>query len=172
MAKSADAKIVNEVVARLRKEQKLYPGAKPHPRAATLALPDGAPAPESVRAWAAFDERYPSPNSERRSEVAIAKARGEMIVKPMKAVFQYACVETVQEELEGDDEALKYVKELARDLTKRFPGFGVLLDPDEQPDRILWLGGKGAPLLLWYEDDDVERREPFGEWVREIFAND
>jgi hypothetical protein len=172
MAKSSDVKIVEELVARLKKDARLYPSAKPHPRASALKLPSGELAHESLRAWAALDDRYPTPNSERRSNVKIAKPNGELIVKPMKAVFQWACVDSIKEEIEDDEDTLTYVKELAADLTKRFPGSGVLLDPDEQPDRILWLRAKGAPLLLWYEDDDVERQEPFGEWVRDIFAHD
>ncbi|MEO7331298.1 MAG: hypothetical protein ABI193_22165 [Minicystis sp.] len=137
---------------------------EPHPKAAGLLLPDRSPAPAVLRAWAAFDNRYPEPSAGRRGSLPIANAAGKVAAKPMKSILREVCIESIREELEGDRETLKYLRELVAGFTLEFPGYGVMLDPGETPDRVLWFGPEG-PLLLWYEDDAFARRESFSAWV-------
>ncbi len=164
---SESAKRVEEIVSQLRNDPSTYPVAQPHPRAAALTMPDGSPAPECIRAWAAFDERYPAPYSAHRGEVPIADARGQLLVITMQAAFEWVCVDSIRAEIEDDEATLEHVEQLAVELAERFPGYGVLLDRETQPDCILWLGPAGEATLLYYEHDEVDRREPFEEALRQ-----
>jgi hypothetical protein len=49
--------VIEAAVARLRAAG-CGADAEPHPRAGELVLPDGRPAPDCVRRWAAFDNHY------------------------------------------------------------------------------------------------------------------
>src|SRR5689334_22217360 len=57
-----------------------YVDREPVKRAADLALPDGTPVGESLRAWAAFDNRYPTLRSAWRGEQPIADAEGRLLL--------------------------------------------------------------------------------------------
>jgi hypothetical protein len=162
-----------ELVTRLRQTPAAYSSQRPaaHPKAASLVLPDGSRAPAALRAWAAFDNRYPSELSERRSDLVIADRKGVVKARPMKAILAFVCVDSIRDELEGDREGLAYVRNLARGFAAKLPGFGVLLAPDDQPDRILWLPPKGTrAIVMRYEDDRFDVRIPFADWVRGLFA--
>jgi hypothetical protein len=145
---------------------KREPKKKPHPKAAKLTMPDKSPAPEALRAWAAISDCYPD------SDQAIATPQGVVIAKPMKKILLYVCYESIADELDCDDETLEYVKELARDFAEEMPGYGVILEPEQHPDRVLWIPpsraerDKREPMVIWYEDDAFERREPFKSWSR------
>jgi hypothetical protein len=160
-----------ELVASLHADPQRY-GATPvpHPRAAGLFLPDRSPAPDALRTWATFDERFPGPLSRRRSDVVIADAKGKVLALPMKKVLREVCLESIRDELEGDDETIAYLKGLITDFVEKFPGYGVMLDPDETPDRVLWLTPSSA-TVIWYEHDSFARREPFEEWVTGLFTS-
>ena len=115
-----DAAEVARLVDRLRRSPDEYAVATPHPLAAGLTLLGGAPAPVSVRAWAAFDDRWPDPFSSGRGKIAIATAEGVLITRPMVEIFRYACLESIAAEIEGDDATREYLEELG-DLSKREP---------------------------------------------------
>jgi hypothetical protein len=161
--------LLDELIARLRRDTHAYStDVAPHPKAAELRLPDKSLAPASVRAWAAFDNRYPTYLSHRRSDVVIADAKGKVLAMPMKKILREVCTESIRDELDGDEETLSGLKELVRELAEELPGYGVMLDPNETPDRILWFGPEEA-IVLWYEHDEFGRREPFAEWVASLF---
>lgn len=140
---------------------------KPHPKAAALVFPDGRPAPAAVRAWAAFDNRWPDPLSSERGEIAIASKDGLLAVKSMADVFRYVCLESIETELEGDDDTLEHLEELAAELAEQHPGFGVLLDPHTTPDRFLWLA-EPEPFVLTYENDAIADKVPFTVWLASL----
>lgn len=161
---------VRACVAKLTANPAAYGAAPvPHPKASVLALPDGRPAHEALRAWAAFDERYPWPLTPRRGTQLIASPRGVVKAKPMKRVLMRVCFESIAEEIDGDDEAVDYAKGLARGFADEMPGYGVILEPDDQPDRVLWMPPDAEPIVVWYEDDAFARREPFHAWLESLF---
>lgn len=141
----------------------------PHPRASALVLPDGRPAPATVRAWAAFDDRWPDPLSANRGEIAIASPEGRLDARSMADVFRYVCLESIQSELEEDDETLEHLEELAGTLAEEHSGFGVLLDPHTTPDRVLWLA-EPEPVVLTYERDAIVERVPFSDWLAALLG--
>ena len=167
---SDDATDLARTIERLRAEPSLFPEATPHPSAPELRLPDGSPAPASLRAWAAFDDHVPSPYAEPRSDVAIADEHGVLLVRPMSEILQWVCVDSVAEELADDDDALAYVRELAETHGAALPGWGVLLERETHPDRVLWFPPGGEATVIWYEHDDFERRETFASWVVSLFT--
>lgn len=165
-----DPAAVRSLVERLRKTGGAFTrGASPHKRAESLVLPDQMLAPESIRVWAAFDEHYPWPFWSRRSTQAIARKNGKLVCAPMDKILRQVCVNSVKEELAGDDEAIAYVRDLAKSFAKTMPGFGVYLEPQESPDRILWFDRKGQATVLWYDHDAFDRREPFSAWLDALF---
>jgi hypothetical protein len=167
------AAIVARVVAHLRKDPERYAHERsPHPRAASLALTDQSPAPPSLRAWAAFDDHYPWYLASRRSPQIVADRRGKVLAQPMPKLLRRVCLDAIRDEIEGDDETVAYLKERIRELSVELPGFGVYLEPDEQPDRVLWLPPGGEATVIWYEDDAFERREPFARYVADLFEVD
>lgn len=167
------ARLIARVVDLLQREPDGYASERePHPRAAALVLPDRTPAPASLRAWAAFDNRYPWYLSSRRSEQPIADDRGKVLAEPMRKLLRRVCLDSIRDELEGDDETIAYLKERIADFAEELPGYGVHLEPDEQPDRVLWLPPGDEPVVLWYEDDAFERREPFAQYVAGLFEID
>ena len=150
----------------------LFAKRAPHPRAATLTLPDERLAPAALRAWAAFDGRYPSHLSSRRSDQPIADKAGIVRAKPMKAVLRAVCIDDVSDEI--DEETTEYLKERVSELVEEYPGIGVRIAPDEQPERILWFGddeGDEATMLC-YENDTLEVIKSFDEWVVALFEDD
>jgi len=165
-----DPAAVRSLIDRLRASGGSFAGgAVAHARAEGLVRPDDTLAPESLRVWASFDSHYPWPFSSRRSPQAIAGPNGELLCATMDEVLKRVCVESVREELEGDDEALAYVRELATTFASEMPGYGVYLEPSESPDRILWLSPEGQATVLWYEDDTFDRRKPFSAWLDGLF---
>jgi hypothetical protein len=168
--KSRDSvKEVRAVVAALRRKAEVAQSAVAHPRAAELVLPDGTSAPASLKAWAEFDAHYPGPLSASCGEQPVAAKSGRVRCTPMKALLRKVCVDSVRDELEGDDEAIAYVKELAADFAAEMPGFGAIIEPEDHPDRLVWFAPSGAATLIWYEHDAFERREPFSRWLAELF---
>jgi hypothetical protein len=165
-----DAATVQRIVEMLGQSAGKYPVARPHACAAGLVLPDGTGAPASVRAWASFDDHYPDSSARRRGAVAIAAADGVVVARSMNEIFRHVCVASIEAEIDGDDEARGYVEQLAADLAAETPGYGVLLDPDTQPDRVLWFGPDDEATVLWYEHDAVERRETFSAWAARLFT--
>src|SRR5262249_48822757 len=125
--------------------------------------------PPSLATWAAFDNRYPWYLSSRRSPQVIADDRGRVLARPMRKLLRWVCVDSIRDELDGDDETIAYLKELSTDLAAELPGYGVYLEPNEQPDRILWLPPGGEAVVLWYENDAIDRREPFAEYLVDLF---
>lgn len=144
--------------------------AEPHPKAASLRMPDKTAAHDLLRAWAAFDARYPGPLAAQRGHQPIATAAGVVIAKPMKKLLRYVCYESIANEIAGDEETITYTKELARDFAQEMPGHGVILEPEEHPDRLLWMPPDAEPVVLWYEHDAFKRREPFSAWLAWLFA--
>ncbi len=142
----------------------------PHPSAASLRMPDRASAHEVLRVWAAFDDRYPGPLAAQRGHQPIATPAGVVVAKPMKKLLRYVCYESIADEIEDDDETVAYAKELARDFAEEMPGFGVILEPNEHPDRLLWMPPDAEPVVVWYEDDAFARREPFSAWAASLFG--
>jgi hypothetical protein len=134
-------------------------------------LPDRSLAPADVRAWASFDAHWPWPFSPRRSPQTIAPKGHRIACTNMRKLLHEVCVDAVRDELEGDDEALAYVEELAQTFARKMPGYGVRLEPDEHPDRILWMTPRRA-IVLWYDDDAFDRREPFSDWVASLFEDE
>jgi hypothetical protein len=164
-----EANTFEALVVRLRSETG---AATPHSLADQLRLPDGGPAPEVLRVWTTFDNRYPTYLSCRRSEQAIADAKGVVIAQPMSSVLRWVCLDSIRDEIEDDDETVAYLEELIESFTGEFPGYGVYLEPQESPDRVLWFGpGRGA-TVLWYQDDEFERREAFEDYVLGVFEHD
>jgi hypothetical protein len=160
-----------DVIAQVIAELVSMPGQygeeppEPHPLAAVLTLPDGEAAPECLRQWAAFDNYYPFQGS--RSDVAIADGDGVLLVQPMAAVLRHVCLESVEDELEDDEETLSYLADLVDELTGDFPGFGVVLS-DEHPDPVLWIAPAGKVTVIWYHRDAFDRQEPFADAVARI----
>jgi len=138
---------------------------EPHPLAEGLTLPDGQAAPHCLRLWAAFDNHYPFQGG--RSDVAIADGDGVLLVQPMAAVLRQVCIESIQDELEDDEETLAYLAELVDELTGDFPGYGVVL-AEENPDPVLWIAPTGDVAVIWYYRDAFDRQEPFPEIVAGI----
>jgi hypothetical protein len=163
---SALANFLAELAAR---PERYAADRAPHRRASALVLPDGKPAPEVLRAWAAFDDHYPTYLSGRRSDQRIATRAGKVLAKPMSRILKDVCIDSIRDELEGDDETLDYLRELVAGFVDEFPGYGVILEPRENPDRLLWFGPRGEATCLWYDNDAFERREKFGEWVAGLF---
>ena len=95
-----------------------------------------------------------------------------MLVKTMRQVFRTVCVDAVREELEDDPEALADVKELAADLEATYAGYGVLLDPETYPDRLLWFGPDDRALVLVYDEESIEPATEFASWVESLFRDD
>jgi hypothetical protein len=161
--------LVARVIAHLRAHPEDYTEAPaPHPRAARLTLPGGASAPAELRAWAAFDRRYPWYLSSRRSHQEIADARGKLLVEPMKKVLRHVCLDSIRDEIEGDDETIAYLEELSENLALAHPGHGVVLAPSESPDRMLWIAPAAEPTVLWYENDAIAARKPFAQWLADL----
>ena len=145
-------------------------GRTPHPRAATLTLPGGVPAPADIRGWAAYDRWYPWYLSSRRSPVPVADDAGVLLVSPMADVLRYACHDSIAGELDDDPETLDWLLELADGLARQHPGHGVLLEPDDDAVcRMLWLPGDARAEVLWYENNEITRSWPFARWVYDLF---
>jgi hypothetical protein len=166
---AASSKLVARVVEHLRAHPDKYGPPKPHPRAQSLELPDGTKAPASLCAWAEYDRRYPWYLSSRRSDQEIADARGKLKVKAMNLVLRYVCLDSVRDELEGDDETIAYLKDMVAKLSAKYAGHGVVLEPDESPTRMLWIPPRGEPEVLWYDNDAIDARKPFGKWLSDLF---
>ena len=149
MATDALKRVVT-LTGRLEAKPALYPDRSPHPQARKLTLPDGATAPDVLRAWAGFDERYPWGQTSKRSGQSIASADG---VIPAKAMSEL-------------------VAEVGANADAELRGHGVLLEPAEPPERLLWIRpeGEGDPMVLWHEDKTFARRQPFDEWLVSLFA--
>lgn len=161
-----------DLIEELRRETLEPPDhVEPHPLAGVLRLPDGSLAPDAVRLWAAFDNRYPTYLSRRRSHQQIANDDGEVICSPMHAVLRWVCLESIRGELEDDDETIAYLQELVDGFAEELPGYGVYLEPQENPDRVLWFGPEGRATIIWYEDDAFERRELFEDYVASLFES-
>ncbi len=45
----------------------------------------------------------------------------------------------------------------------------MILEPEDQPDRVLWMPPDAEPSVVWYEDDVFARREPFHAWLERLF---
>jgi hypothetical protein len=113
----------------------------------------------------------PAPYAHRRSPIVIAGESGMVVARPTTELFRHVCVESIEEEIDDDDDETRTdIEGLAADLGAAFPGYGVLLEPDPHPDRILWFAPDGTATLLWYEHEAVDRREPFSAWVAALFT--
>ncbi|MER5640997.1 hypothetical protein ABT095_29110 [Kitasatospora sp. NPDC002227] len=156
------AKVIEAAVARLRAEG-CGAGAEPHPRAGGLVLPDGSPAPECLRLWAAFDNRYPLNGG--RTTVPLADREGVLAVQPMSQVLRWVCLESIEDEI--DDETAVYLEELVERFATELGGYGVVL-ADEHPDPVLWISAAGEVSVLWYRHDRFDRRVPFLDLIAEL----
>lgn len=87
----------------------------------------------------------------------------------MKEVLREVCLESVREELAGDDETITYLEELIDVFSAALPGHAVVLEPAEHPTRVLWLPPDGEAMVVWYEHDEFARREPFAQYVVSLF---
>jgi hypothetical protein len=152
MATDAIKRLVT-LTARLEAKPALYPDRLPHSLARKLTLPDGSTAPDVLRAWAGFDERYPWAQASRRSTQAIATAEGVVTAKPMSEILGG---------LRASGEAESADTELSE-------GHGVLLEPVEAPQRVLWIRAEGEPMIVWHEDKKLARRQAFDEWLVSLF---
>jgi hypothetical protein len=146
-----------------------YPDRDPVRNASSLALPDGSSVGPTFRAWAAFDNRYPTLRSAWRGEQPIADAEGRLLLVPMLDVFTEVHVTDVEEELEDDEETLSYLRELAAKHAERWPGWGVRLESSASQDRILWMRPSMEPLILRAEDDEVWEDEAFDAFLADAF---
>jgi hypothetical protein len=79
------------------------------------------------------------------------------------------CIDAIRDELEGDEETLAFLRENVGRFVEAFPGFGVALQPEEQPDRVLWYPPGGPAKVITYDDDAFDEGKPFAEWVRDLF---
>ncbi|GIG62039.1 hypothetical protein Lfu02_64110 [Longispora fulva] len=165
---------VDRVVAAIRAQYEVFSaGRTPHPEAAAARLPDGTVAPEVLRAWAAFDNAYPWYLSSRRSPVPVIGADRVLNVAPMADVWRHVCHDSVADELEDDPETLDWLLELAGELTDRYGGYGIVLEPDDDTVcRILWIAPDRTARILWYEDNEVEQTEPFQDWLAGLFEDE
>jgi hypothetical protein len=98
----------------------------------------------------------------RRSRSPIAPPRPRACASGLRST-------TITRGISRDDETIAYLKERIADLAEELPGYGVYLEPQEQPDRVLWLPPGGEATVIWYEDDEFARREGFVEYVAELF---
>ncbi|MEU6083438.1 hypothetical protein [Streptomyces sp. NPDC047108] len=155
-----------QVIAMLREHPERYASepAEPHPGAAALVLPNGAPAPDCLREWAAFDNRFPMPG--RRTGMPVAGTDGVLLVEPMETVLRRVCVDSVAEELDDEDVPGlgAYTEGLFAEYVEEFPGYGVVL-VEEYPDPLLWIAPSGSVTLIWYERDEFWRRATFDQAV-------
>jgi len=78
----------------------------------------------------------------------------------MIEVLRYVCRDSIEDELDGDDETLDYLGELIDEFAAEFPGWGVALAPQTFPDPVLWIGPDGTATIMFYEHDAFDRREP------------
>jgi hypothetical protein len=152
-------------------------GCESHPLASELAMPDGTPAPEALKMWASYDRVFPWYLCPRRSSQQIADETGRVHARAMREILREICIEDVAEELDLDDEddeeaqqTRAYLEELVAKYAGEFPGFGVLLEPREHPDRVLWFGPDGEVTVIWYEDDAFDERRGFVPWVLRLFG--
>ncbi|MCP2314550.1 hypothetical protein [Kitasatospora paracochleata] len=157
-----DESVVEAVVARLRAAGGAE-GAEPHPRAGALVLPDGRPAPQCIRLWAAFDNFYPLNGG--RSSVPVADDEGVLVVEPMDRVLRRVCLESIEDEI--DDETAEYLEELVEKFAADLPGYGAVL-ADEHPDPVLWISASAEVSVLWYRHDAFDRRIPFLDLIADL----
>ncbi|MFE9093638.1 hypothetical protein [Streptomyces sp. NPDC007264] len=159
--------VVGWCLARLRTAPESYCAdpLAPHPHAARLSLPNGRPAPDCLRLWAAFDNYYPLRGS--RSNAIIADNHGVLVVEPMQAVLRWVCLESIMDEIEDDEDTQEYLSELVAGFVGDFPGYGVVL-AEEYPDPLLWIPPAGEPTVIWYHRDAFDRRQAFSESVAAI----
>jgi hypothetical protein len=113
-------------------------------------MPDGTPAPAVLQELAAFPY----------GGLPVANADGVVQAVPMIEVLRYVCRDSIEDELEGDEETLAYLGELIDRFAAQFPGWGVALDPHTFPDPVLWIAPDGTATIMFYERDAFERREP------------
>lgn len=158
---------LRSVLARLPDEER-----DPHPRAAGLVMPDGTPAPTELRLWAGVARVYPSPLASRRSDVAIADDEGVVAVRPMREVLRAVCIDDVRGELDEDPDTLAYLETCVERLARELAGSAARLAPSDHPDCVLWLPPGAPPMLIWYENDRFDRREPFATWLAELLEED
>ncbi|WP_037603318.1 hypothetical protein [Streptacidiphilus rugosus] len=155
----SDESEIEAVLARLRASGS-DEESEPHPLAGELVLPDGRPAPECIRAWAAFDSFYPLNGG--RSSVPVADLEGVLLVQPMSHVLRHVCLESIEDEV--DEETTEYLEELIEDLSADLEGYGAVL-ANEHPDPVLWISGTGEVSILWYKHDAFDRRIRFLDMV-------
>jgi hypothetical protein len=113
-------------------------------------MPDGTPAPPALQQL----ETFPY------GGLPVADADGVVQAIPMIEVLRYVCRDSIEDELDGDEETLEYLGELIDDFAAQFPGWGVALDPHTFPDPVLWIAPDGTATIMFYERDAFDRREP------------
>ncbi|GAA1262421.1 hypothetical protein GCM10009665_60100 [Kitasatospora nipponensis] len=155
-------KAIKAAVARLRAAGH-DAGAEPHPRATELILPDGRPAPQCLRLWAAFDNHYPLNGA--RTAVPLADPAGVLMVQPMDQVLRWICLESIEDEI--DEETAAHLEELIEGFTAELGGYGVVL-AHEHPDPVLWISTTGEVSVLWYQHDRFDRHVPFLDLITEL----
>jgi hypothetical protein len=154
---------VQAIVAVLRQHPEKCGPVTPHPGAAALSLPDGCAAPGGICEWAAFDNHLPLYLAAAPSELRIADDNGVVLAEPMGAVLREVCLDSIPDELDGDEETIAYLEELIEEYTTGYPGFGIVLEPPDHPERILWLDPAGTATALTYRHDRLTGT-PWGRW--------